>query len=214
MFMELNKKITRERMSLFLEKNKTKVNVLDVGSGGSCYNVYFPNRTTFDIDELRSPDIVGDIHKMPFQNEQFDVVLCTEVFEHLKNPFKAAQEIKRVLKNNGKLVLTTRFIFPIHDSPNDFFRYTKYGLKEIFKDWKDVVIIEEAETVETISILLQRLIFQVDYKFNNLIKVLFLVLIKLFLCLNKFKLKEFGEISKKNQEKTIMSSGYYLVANK
>lgn len=209
--MSLNRKITRKKMEKFLEKNRTEAKVLDIGSGGSSYNNYFPNRITFDIDPLRGPDIVGDIHKMPFKDNEFDVILCTEVFEHLKNPFEASKEIKRILKDGGKLILTTRFIFPIHDSPNDFFRYTKYGLMEIFNDWSDIKIFEESSTIETISVVLQRLIFQVDYKFNKLVKILLLFLIKFFLFLGRFKSKEFGDINKKVDENNIMSSGYYAI---
>jgi len=50
---------------------------------------------------------VGDAEKLPFPNEYFDVVLCIETLEHLMEPPKAANEIKRVLKPSGKIILTT-----------------------------------------------------------------------------------------------------------
>ena len=140
--------------------------------------------------------------------------MCTEVLEHLKNPFIAVKEIKRVLKPSGKLILTTRFIFSLHDAPNDYFRYTKYGLKELFKEWDIIELEAEANSLETIAVLLQRLIFQVNYKYksNKFIKSILLIFIKIFLFLSKFIKEEFGDIKKERPEKDILTSGYYLVA--
>ena len=51
----------------------------------------------------RKVDVVGDAHSLPFKNDSFDVVLATEVLEHLKEPQRALNEMKRVLKDGGKL---------------------------------------------------------------------------------------------------------------
>jgi len=208
------RKITRKKLAEFLEIHKTDKKILDIGSGDSSYNKYFPNRLTFDIDPKRKPEIIGDIHKMPFQDNKFEIILCTEVLEHLKNPSMAISEMRRVLKEGGKLILTTRFIFPIHDAPNDYFRYTKYGLRELFKDWQILELKAETTSLETIAVLLQRLIFQINYKGNKFIKGILLILIKIFLFLNKFIKVEFGDIKKEQPEKNILTSGYYLVCKK
>ncbi len=206
------RKITRKKLDEFLEKYKTDKKVLDIGSGGSSYDKYFPNRLTFDIDPYRNSEVIGDIHKMPFKDSEFEIILCTEVLEHLKNPQVAIGEMKRVLKEDGKLILTTRFIFPIHDAPNDYFRYTKYGLRELFKEWEILGLEAEATSVETIAVLLQRLIFQINYKYNKFIKAILFIFIQIFMFLNKFIKVEFGDIKKEQTEKDILTSGYYLVA--
>lgn len=208
------KKITRKKMDKFLSQYATDKKVLDIGSGGSFYNRYFPNRLCVDIDKTRKPDLVADAHKLPFNDNEFNIILCTEVLEHLKNPQKAINEMRRILKKGGKLILTTRFVYPLHDSPYDYFRYTKYGLKELFKNWNIEYLESESESLEGIAILLQRLIFQVDYKFNKFIKIILLIFVKIFLFLNKFIKYEFGNIGKSINEKNIMTSGYHLVCRK
>ena len=101
-------KITRKHLESFLKQHRTESKVLDIGSGGSGYDRYFPNRLTADIDPERKPEVVADIQDMPFHNGEFEVILCTEVLEHVKNPFLAVQELERVLAPGGALILTTR----------------------------------------------------------------------------------------------------------
>lgn len=47
-----------------------------------------------------------DIHELPFDNESFDCVICTEVLEHVYSPYKALDEIHRILKPKGSLILS------------------------------------------------------------------------------------------------------------
>src|SRR3989344_3908004 len=110
-------KITLRELEKFLKKYATNARVLDVGSGGSAYDKFFPNRVTVDIDPARNPDIVADAHHLPFKDGEFETILCTEVLEHIENPFEVEKEFWRVLKPGGQLILSTRFIFPIHDAP-------------------------------------------------------------------------------------------------
>src|SRR5882724_813462 len=130
----LTSKITRRQLDFFLERHAMNGRIIDVGSGNSSYYRFFPNRISVDIDANRKPDVIGDAHNLPFKDDEVEAVLSTDVFEHLKDPVKAVSEMKRVLKKGGKVIFATRFIFPIHDSPNDFWRFTKYGLRELFKD--------------------------------------------------------------------------------
>src|SRR3990167_6486296 len=61
---------------------------------------------SLDLDAWAHPDMVqGDLHHMPFKDKSFDLVLCTEVYEHLERPGEAMQEIGRVCR--GIVVGTT-----------------------------------------------------------------------------------------------------------
>jgi SAM-dependent methyltransferase len=66
-------------------------------------------------------DIVGDITNIPEPDASFDVILCTEVFEHLPNPIAAIQEFSRLLKQGGKVIITAPFCSLTHFAPYHFY---------------------------------------------------------------------------------------------
>lgn len=208
------KKITRKNLEKFLEKYATTERVLDLGAGGSSYHRFFPNRVMVDIDPERRPDVVADAKDLPFKDSEFSFVLCTEMLEHVEDPFKVEKEIYRVLKPGGTLVLTTRFVYPLHDIPHDYWRFTKYGLLKIFKDWELVEIKGETDSFSTIAALLQRISFQSILKFNKLLKLKILFLTFFFDKMNWLIKEEYGDIKRMNKEYQIMPTGYYLVVQK
>jgi SAM-dependent methyltransferase len=81
-------------------------------------------------------DIQADAYHLPFGDDTFAVALCAEVIEHTHSPALALREIRRVLKPGGKLLLTTPFAFPIHYAPTDYYRFTRFGLTHLLKDWE------------------------------------------------------------------------------
>ena len=210
----LTSKITRKELDRFVINNKSNKLTLDLGCSNSPYSQYFSNRVGFDISKGKGVDVVGDAHNLPFEDEKFDNILCTEVLEHLHTPQKAIAEMKRVLKKDGKLILTTRFLFPLHDIPHDYYRYTKYGLRNLFKDWNIVELREEVNTIKTIAVLLQRIGYQSKLRGGKVTKVFLFLLAKLVAKLSFFVVKEYGDIGKTKKESDIMASGYYLVAKK
>jgi SAM-dependent methyltransferase len=74
-------------------------------------------------------DICGDGLAMPFRANVFDTVLCNQVLEHVPEPRLLVSEIVRVLKPSGILLLTAPQTWGLHREPDDFYRYTKYGLR-------------------------------------------------------------------------------------
>ena len=207
-------KITRNRLELFLVKYRSADKILDVGSGGSSYHRFFPNRITVDIDPGRKPSIIADVHDLPFADNEFSIVLCTEVLEHTKDPRLAVGEMMRVLKKGGILILTTRFVYPLHDTPHDYWRFTKYGLQELFKQWTILEIQSETQSFSALAVLIQRLVFQTNLYFNKIIKGLLLVSAYIINKVNFLIVNEYGSIKKDNLEEDIMSTGYYIVVKK
>lgn len=59
---------------------------------------------------------------IPFNDEFFDYVVCCEVIEHIQNPWKLINQIKRVLRSEGRLIITTPNVSKIHDRIYYFFR--------------------------------------------------------------------------------------------
>jgi len=211
----LTEKLVRTRLDKFLRTHRTNSRTLDIGGGSGPYKKYFPNRVCIDIKGGEGVDVICDAHDLSvFKDGEFDCVLCTEVLEHLHTPQKAIDEMRRVLAVGGKLILTTRFIFPLHNIPGDYFRFTRYGLQYLLREWKRVEIKEETNTIDTFSVLFERLGFQTNMLFNKYMSWLWLVLAKIVPQLWWLVTREYGEVERKNKTKHIMTSGYYVVAEK
>jgi ubiquinone/menaquinone biosynthesis C-methylase UbiE len=212
------KKITRKKLEKFLEKYKTDDHILDLGAGkvstNHSYTRYFPNRHTVDIDENRKPDTVADLHKLPFENESYSTIVCTEVLEHCHSPETVLNEMHRVLKLGGTLILTTRFVYPLHDIPHDYYRFTKYGLRYLLSDWNVIEIVPETETFTAIAALVQRIGFQSNLRGGKFTKALLYSGAFILQYMDWLIKSEYGDITKKHTETNIMTTGYYLVAQK
>lgn len=120
--------------------------VLDVGAGVLRYKQHFSFKKylTLDVNKDFSPDIVGSAEDIPLDESSLDSIVCTQVLEHLPNPDLAIKEFCRVLKPNGIVLLTAPQLNELHEEPNDFYRYTKYGLKHLFvKNGFDIIQIEQ-----------------------------------------------------------------------
>lgn len=89
--------------------------------------VDFPS-TGADMYAAR-PTVFANAEQLPFGDETADTVLLSEVLEHVRNPQSALREVRRVLKPGGRTLITLPFLYPIHDAPYDFQRYTSFGLQ-------------------------------------------------------------------------------------
>lgn len=109
----------------------TRGRLLDLGSGEGPYQDLFPQVDDYlrlDISPDGKTDIQGDGMKLPFHENIFDSVLCNQVLEHVPEPAQLLAEVKRVLRPAGVLLLTAPQTWGLHREPQDFFRYTRYGL--------------------------------------------------------------------------------------
>ncbi len=79
------------------------------------------------------PDIYWNGKKIPLKNKTADIVMATELFEHVDNLAVILKEIRRVLRPQGLLFFTVPFIWPLHETPHDEFRYTPYSLNRFLK---------------------------------------------------------------------------------
>ena len=88
-----------------------------------------------------SPDFPRiDIEKLPYSPESYDIVVSDQTFEHLRHPWTAVEEIKRVLKKNGICICTSVFMYPIHHGGNygDYYRFSPDGFRAIFEGFRIV----------------------------------------------------------------------------
>lgn len=168
-FLKASKILSRKGLNQFLTERLDLISsgakVLNVGSGGEMQAIVeamaakngFTVMNT-DVDPARKPDVVDDITKSSFPDANFDAVVIMEVLEHVVDPIRAASEIHRLLKPGGALILSTPFIFPLHDRPYDFYRFTKYGLAHIFGDFGDLIVRERNSWAEAILVLVARMV--------------------------------------------------------
>jgi SAM-dependent methyltransferase len=113
--------------------------VLDIGAGEAPYRELFAEHAyvTLDHDDtLHSGevDLHGAADAVPAADHSFDVVVCTQVLEHVPRPLEALREFHRVLRADGLLVATVPFVWEEHEMPHDFFRYTRYGIERLLTE--------------------------------------------------------------------------------
>lgn len=160
-----------------LKKNSAylKGKILDVGCGVKPYKEYLIASTEYigiDGQQKVRPDILARAQEIPFPDNYFDSVLCTEVLEHLPEPEEAIRQIKRVLKKNGYLYLTVPQEWPLHYEPDDYYRFTKYGIKYLLEK-NDFKIVGINRIGGVFSLIGQRLIDVVWQFIVNSLKPVF-----------------------------------------
>lgn len=89
--------------------------------------------TITDVSTVHGVDYVADAHRLPFDDESFDVVVAENVLEHTIEPHRVARELERVCRVGGRLVISVPFAFPFHGVPYDFFRCSPVGLRCLFR---------------------------------------------------------------------------------
>jgi 2-polyprenyl-3-methyl-5-hydroxy-6-metoxy-1,4-benzoquinol methylase len=173
-FVKLSKLLSRKGLYPFLEQNFGEIPagaiVLNIGAGGDIGKTLMRHAeqqqfqvVALDIDAKRRPDIVGDICAYDFKGQQFDTIVMAEILEHIHSPHLALENVHRILKDSGRLILTTPFIFPIHDRPYDYYRYTRYGLEYLLRHFHDISIKERNSWTEAIDVLSVRLIMDKNW---------------------------------------------------
>jgi SAM-dependent methyltransferase len=123
--------------------------VLDVGCGTSPYAGYLPAGVDYvavDRAPQRHACARAAVERLPFADECFDGVICTEVMEYTRRPWQAAAELARVLRRGGRLYMTVPFDWHFIDQPRDYYRFTPAGVTALIEDAGFVV-----ETVEEVG---------------------------------------------------------------
>jgi len=116
-----------------------KATVLDLGCGKKPYQPFFLGKSTryvgVDVAPGEFVDILCKGENLPFKDSCFSASLCLQVLEHTDDPMAVIDEILRVLKPNGLLLLSTHGNWPVHGAPHDYWRWTPYGLKKLLTDF-------------------------------------------------------------------------------
>ncbi len=150
---------------------------LDIGCGSKPYERYFNTREYVGLEiEGRNKD--ADFHYdgtvFPFENEQFDSVLTSQVLEHVFNPKEFLLEINRVLRPGGVFLITVPFVWDEHEQPYDYARYSSFGLSHLLQN-QGFEVIESRKSMDDIRVLFQMInayIYKKTVTNNNLLNLL------------------------------------------
>lgn len=121
--------------------------LLDVGAGDKRYRGCVNCIRYISLDVSGRMDVIADATALPFKNNSLDMILCTQVLEHIKNPFLAVEEFGRILSENGTILITVPTVMYLHEVPQDYFRYTRYGIEHILN--KNNISVKKSETISS-----------------------------------------------------------------
>ncbi len=115
--------------------------VLDAGAGEGKYKEEFEHTHYIGVDlaigdvqwNYHGLDAICNLTNLPFKNDHFDAVVCTQVLEHVPEPSKVLDELHRVLRSGGKLYLSAPQSWHQHQKPHDYYRYTSFGLRHLLE---------------------------------------------------------------------------------
>jgi SAM-dependent methyltransferase len=115
------------------QMRQAKAPLLDLGCGARPYKPYYPEGEAVGADVVQSSTgcvdvIIKGTEPLPFPDDHFESILCTQVLEHVEDPYLLIRESHRVLKPGGKMILTCPFIWELHERPHDYLRFSEYWL--------------------------------------------------------------------------------------
>jgi len=120
------------------ESNK----VFDIGCGNKPFEAYIRSLTKNDdyrgCDVVQSSeqkvDVICEATNIPEPSDKYDIVICTQVIEHVFEHTKIFEEAYRLLKPGGYIIVSSNFVWEIHESPYDFYRFTRYGFGQLLEN--------------------------------------------------------------------------------
>lgn len=162
-----------------------KGKILDFGCGAKPYQHLFNKCTQYIGCDIESSghdhsnekiDQYYDGHCLPFENEYFDGVFSSEVFEHVENLDEIIIELNRVLKIGGYMLVTVPFIWKEHEVPYDYRRFTSFGIKKLLID-SGFMIIDYKKLTSSCEALAQLCISYIKEAVNDHTKKRFMRII-------------------------------------
>jgi SAM-dependent methyltransferase len=130
-FFFIGRKVKRNIRKLF---SNGKDLVIDIGSGKSNYHEYMKGKiVSFDIQQSDKVSVIGDADFLPFREGKFDKIITINSMYLFKYPHKFVEASSKILKKGGKLVFMNPYFYPVHDAPNDRYRFSRYGIETLLE---------------------------------------------------------------------------------
>lgn len=118
-----------------------RVRVLDAGAGEGQYADRFTRQRYVGVDlgvgdsgwDYAKLDAIADLLALPFADNTFHAALNIVTLEHVKEPARVIEELHRVLRPGGRLLIVAPHEWEQHQTPHDYFRYTRYGMQYLLQ---------------------------------------------------------------------------------
>ena len=139
-YVGVSSRIAVDLVAEFYDANLCKYakgHLLDLGCGKVPLYLAYKNY----VDEITCADWGNTLHASSFidfeadlneplrlENNMYDTIILSDVLEHIKEPQNLLNEINRILKKDGHLIMNVPFFYQLHEEPHDYFRYTKHAL--------------------------------------------------------------------------------------
>jgi SAM-dependent methyltransferase len=140
-----------------------KGKMLDFGCGHKPYKSIFAHVDEYigvDFEneghghEKEDIDVYYDGYSLPFPDGYFDCALCTEVLEHVPDIDSSLALLRRVLRSNAPIIVTVPFVWPEHEMPFDFRRFTMNGLAKMLEK-HGFTLVKACKNGNFISVIIQ-----------------------------------------------------------
>ncbi|MCB0195311.1 MAG: class I SAM-dependent methyltransferase [Anaerolineae bacterium] len=131
--------------------------IIDFGSSSRSLTTLFEAElahklcVSLDINSVYRPNITADICDLPLETDSIDGIICAAILEHVYNPFAAVSELYRILRPGGKLFIYVPWMYQYHGNNqyNDFYRYSRDGLRYMLRDFSNVELCPLRGRLET-----------------------------------------------------------------
>lgn len=132
----------KQVLGKYISENNT---IFDIGCGNKPFEKFIRSVLKDDdstkyigCDIVQSSDnkvdIICNATEIPVSSCLYDVVICTQVIEHVFNHEKTFKEANRLLKTGGIFIVSSNFVWEMHEEPYDYYRFTKYGFRTLLEE--------------------------------------------------------------------------------
>lgn len=178
---------------------------------------HFPNRFVISAREHDQPDLLVDEHYAGLSavpDASFEQIVCIGLLEHIATPERFVADLHRILMPGGRAILKCSCCFSVHEAPGDYFRYTTFGIRVLFRHWTGFDVLRgSCGPMTTIGILLQRILMQCEIA--PLLRPPLEIAAHLFPRLDRFVIRQYGTISRLDADElhdSMLPSNLWIVA--
>lgn len=160
--------------------------VINLGSGPTSLSDRILN---VDFHPYKNVDIIADVHCLPIKSNSVGGVISIAMLEHVGSPKSVVDEMHRILKPGGHIFSIVPFIFGYHSAPDDYYRWTKEGIKKLFSPFREIEIgVYSGPTSSLLIILQEWLAMLLSFRSRFLYQILYIFFMIL---LTPFKIIDF-----------------------